>query len=148
MCIGKRAFPVGTSGKESDNAVVIRDASSVPGLGRSSQLWGWKVGRGIQGGFTMKMIYDQNLEGTGSVTSQYMYLLPPLCSLLYSPSPRRGVNSSSTGNVSPSSMHSLKHPAKQLHPASQISLSHPARPWPSHETCPRSQRAMPREADN
>ena len=36
MCIGKRAFPGGTSGKESDNAVVIRDASSVPGLGRSS----------------------------------------------------------------------------------------------------------------
>lgn len=31
------------------------------------QLWGWKVGRGIQGGFTMKMIYDQNLEGAGSV---------------------------------------------------------------------------------
>lgn len=115
------------------------------------QLWGWKVGGGIQGGFTMQTIYDQNLEGAGSVTSQYIYLLPPLCSLLYCPSPRRGVNSSSTGNVSPSSTHSLKHPAEQLPSFPNTSVmfsSHPARPWPDCETCPGSQRAMPREADN
>lgn len=45
-------------------------------------MWGWKVGRGIQGGFTMKMIYDQNLEGAGSVNQSVH--LPSAPSLLSS----------------------------------------------------------------